>query len=398
MNQFMKRLLADRSGNVLMLTGLSFLFLVAIGGAGYDLGKQQLVKQRMQQASDAAAIAGAGMEDTATPAERELMANNIFFLNYPDSYLGIARPAPGIQVVGNNVEVRVPNTNVPTSFMSNLGVNSLPANGFTRARIKTPLRPIDLIMVMDNSGSMAGTDVGADNTLNGDAAISLGYCRSWLASLGYAPFWASYYCGPASPPFYRYSLSGITGLTRVNALRYAADYAAGLLLNPNVDNNQIASVTWNGTLVNSQDFQTSYAPVQNFLRGMFATSTTNSTLGLARAQALGAAGFRAGTVRAVLLLTDGSNYPDPVSYNASSRIICDQLKADGVVVYTIAFGTDVENDMSVRQFLSDCATGGSNGANTNNLGATFFIAPDAATLTRAFDEIVISLRRVRILQ
>jgi Flp pilus assembly protein TadG len=160
MHEFFKRFLADHSGNVLMLTGLAFLFLVAIGGAGYDLGRQQLVEQRIQQASDAAALAAAAMDIGTADADRIQMAQQIYNLNFPAIYLGVVRPPPNITVNATQVQVGA-STNVSTAFVRNFndgaGPSTLATAGLSSVLIKRDKIDFDLVVVVDESGSTSDT-------------------------------------------------------------------------------------------------------------------------------------------------------------------------------------------------------------------------------------------------
>jgi Flp pilus assembly protein TadG len=143
----------DTGGNVLILAGLGILFLVGIGGAGYDLGRQQLVRQKIQQATDAAALAAASMDFGTPDNVRQNTAQAFFSLNYPQNYLGVARPTPTASIAGETITVSA-GTTVPTSFVGNFGVSTIAAAGRSRVQFKRLQTVIDVILVMDNSGSM----------------------------------------------------------------------------------------------------------------------------------------------------------------------------------------------------------------------------------------------------
>lgn len=346
-------------GSVLLIAGLSLAFLFGIAGAGYDLGRQQLVRQKIQQACDAAALAAASMPDSTTPVDRQTMALRYFALNYPDTYMGVPRSSlmPTVTVNANDVRVFLGTpASIATSFVSNLGITALDATGSSQVQINKTANKIDLILVMDNSGSMAADDAG----------------------------------------------SSAGGPTRLGALLHSADYVSRLLLNSGARNNYIATVRWTDILAGYSDFDNSYPHVRSVLSTMSAFGGTNSTIGLSKARQM-ARSFRDGSVRAVILLTDGSNNI-PSLENPASLQICNDLKAPtnlggpGALVYTIAFGADAANSPDViTPFLSACATGGTPlGTPQTNLGTYFFLAPDAASLQAAFNEIAGNLQRIRI--
>lgn len=374
----------DESGNVLLLTGLAFLFLVGIGGAGYDLGKQQLVRQKLQQAADAAALAGAGREYGTADAARADTANAFYALNYPSSYLDIGRPLPTINVIPDvNVLVQA-QANVPTSFVHTFNVNTLPSKGRSLAQIATSQNKLDVILVMDNSGSMGSTDIGVAPILAGNVASMTALCvLKYPLFAVWCPGWAA-----ADAP----------AASRMNALRHVADRMASQLLNPNPLDHRIATVLWDDALITSSPFQNAYGPVRTELLRMMSLGGTNSTFGMNQAVVIGSGGFRADAVHAVILLTDGANN-SPAVQNPATVAVCNSLKAmPRTLVFSIVFGSTSTNP-TVRQFLSDCATGPNGvGDPKPNENLYFYSAANAAALNTAFDSIVGVLKKVRVLQ
>ena len=326
-----KSLLRDGRGSVLILVGLGILVLVGLAGAGIDLGRQQIVSSKLQSASDAAAIAAG-----SAPAGQEIQtAQRYFNLNFPDSYLGVARPTPTITQTANGTTVAA-SAPVPTLFLRLLGVTTTTAAGRTgtESGSTTNTQKFDVILVMDNSGSMATPDAGG-------------------------------------------------GQIRLGALKVAAKTLASNLLDPNVAGSRVAGVTWDNAVIDTIGFQNTNGPMQSFLDGMLPRGLTNSAVGIAAAQSM-VSGFNADAVKAVVLLTDGVNNED--SSNGATIAICDNLKSQGVVVYTIALGPVATQFPEVAAFLTACATD----------PGKFFNAPDADSLKNVFDAILTSVKKLRI--
>lgn len=335
----------NRRGNVLILTGLGFLFLVGIGGAGYDLGRQQLVRQKIQQAADEAALAAAAMDGNESNATRTNTAQAFFALNYPQTYLGVARPTPSITIANDTITVRA-NTRVGTSFVGNFGVHSIAAAGSSTTRISstTTRADMDLILVLDNSGSMAAPDAGG-------------------------------------------------GQTRIAALKAAADQMVDGLLTTG-GNARMGLVTWDSVVIESKGLDNNPATAKAFLGRMAPRGFTNSAEGLEKAKSL-ATNFRPNIARAVVLMTDGANNtPSQTASNARSLGLCNQIKNNGTLLYTIAFGSNVVNSAVIADFLGSCASG----APPQNQGVFFFVAPDGAALAAAFAAITTNLRKVQIVE
>ena len=326
-----KNLLRDGRGSVLILVGLGILVLVGLAGAGIDLGRQQIVSSKLQSASDAAAIAAG-----SAPAGQEIQtAQRYFNLNFPDSYLGVARPTPTITQTANGTTVAA-SAPVPTLFLRLLGVTTTTAAGRTgtESGSTTNTQKFDVILVMDNSGSMAVNDAGG-------------------------------------------------GQTRIGALKVAAKTLASDLLDPNVTGSRVAGVTWDEFVIDTIGFQNTNGPMQSFLDGMLPHGGTNSAVGMAEAMDMAGA-FDPDAVNAVVLLTDGVN--NAPSLNQLTIDICDDFKILGVVVYTIALGPVATQYPDVAAFLTACASD----------PGKFYNAPDATTLQNVFDAILTSVKKLRI--
>lgn len=150
----LKQFIADESGSILTLVGLSLIFLFACAGIGYDLGRLDLVDQKMQQASDAAALAAASLPSAATTTDRQNEGMRYFALNYPSTYLGVTRPSPTVTPTSTTVTVTVPGTSMNTSFMGNVGITTMNASGKSVVDLNgSSSSDYDVVMVVDETGS-----------------------------------------------------------------------------------------------------------------------------------------------------------------------------------------------------------------------------------------------------
>ena len=446
-----KNLLRDTGGNVLIIAGLGILFLVGIGGAGYDLGRQQLVRQKIQQASDAAALAAAGMDFGTPSGTRQNTAQAFFTLNYPQNYLGIPRPTPSVSIAGERVTVSA-GAPVPTSFVGNFGVSTIAAAGSSTTQFKRPQTIIDAILVLDNSASMNIMDVGVvsirevpDNLRSAFDATYVSRCRTLINSYFSNPISQrllndlALLFGVRNPitifnrdvnSFLNFCINepaeGATGATRLNALRSAAlDFSNILLAGNNPNGNRIGIISWSDIILNSQALSSNSNSVINSIDMMSAQGGTNSALALQEAQQL-ANSFNRNHARSIVLLTDGRNTAStllkasriglipPNSYTyllsdsngcdgnnycqqsvTNSLAICNSLKNSGVQIFTIAFGSDVTTGPDagrVDEFLRTCANSESNGLRY------YYPVSDSASLTATFNAIAGSLSKVQILQ
>jgi hypothetical protein len=94
----------------------------------------------------------------------------------------------------------------------------------------------------------------------------------------------------------------------------------------------------------------------------------------------------------LIVLSDGLNTKNKKSGNGSShepyvdgrqKLLCDNIKADGITVYTLQVNTDGDPTSTILQY---CATGAEN----------FFMLTSPTQIMSAFDTISASLMKLRI--
>lgn len=443
MHQFLKRFLADRSGNILIITGIGFLFLVGIGGAGYDLGKQQLVKQRIQQASDAAAVSAAGMSG-ASVADRTLMAQKIYDLNFPSTYLGVARPAPVITVTATDVRVSG-STNVSTAFVSNFnngaGPVTLASAGSSKVLIKNNKIDFDLVVVVDESGSTAAGCASCVGSRMDTEKLAI---TSVLDII--------FPAGPVNPDV-RFGLIGYTqhvsnkwGLTSIkasaqNAVTFLQSRNAnfdhyGLEAGYNMITGNTTVGTPNGTI---PDFMVNAAydntpPAEYFNPAVFpfrsCFRSVSFTYGIPTAGdpcstyliptavkntevpppvTARSDGMPVSLVKNVIFITDGFIMVEPDGCNYGPQFMleprtagavcpnypkflteCDNLKAAGVNLFVISFASQTAGDENT---LKSCAS-----IDPSNGNPRYYFAPSGTALNTILQSIAALITKVRIIE
>ena len=136
---------------------IAIVILVASVGTAIDSGRGYLVKSHLSQALDAAALAGGRGVFSQT---RDDDIRMFFNANFPGEYLDAVVTGPTIQVDANNEEIALSATAViPTTFMRVLGFETLTVRSETVVRRSN--RGMELVLVMDNTGSMAGAKINA---------------------------------------------------------------------------------------------------------------------------------------------------------------------------------------------------------------------------------------------
>lgn len=147
-------------GSVLILTALTLVVLIGAVGLAVDAGRAYGVKARLNAAVDAAAIAAArALSEGSTDSERIARAREtggrFFTMNYPNDFLSSTASAPAIDArrleSGRWVVDVSATAEMPTTFMRVLGRTKYDV----AARGQTIRRDLDVMLVMDTSGSLA---------------------------------------------------------------------------------------------------------------------------------------------------------------------------------------------------------------------------------------------------
>lgn len=145
-----------KSGAIAIMFGMMLPVLIGVAGVSLDYSRAYLVKQRLSQALDAAALAAAASSTDAAVIEQKVIS--FFEANYPSGELGVTF-TPSVDVVGD--EVRVSGTaQYSTLFLSVLGINYIDVEASTT--VLREVQGIEVVLVMDNTGSMnTNNNIGA---------------------------------------------------------------------------------------------------------------------------------------------------------------------------------------------------------------------------------------------
>ena len=178
----------DPRGNVAMLFGLAAIPLLICIGAAIDYGRALIVQERMAASADAAGLA-IGSWTGLTQAELKAKAQLFFDANYT-SPMGTASPLE-VNFSGDDIVLSV-TAEVPTTFMRIANIDHL--NMHAQATITKKERSIELVMVLDTTGSMASG--GKIAALKGAATAMVatlfeGNDESSTLKIGVVPFAAA---------------------------------------------------------------------------------------------------------------------------------------------------------------------------------------------------------------
>jgi Flp pilus assembly protein TadG len=149
-----RALRADRRGSVAWLMAAAIVPLVAAIGLSVDGARGWLVKSRLSQAIDAAGLAGGRVINSAS---RDTDIQMFFRANFPDGFMKAQIDGPHISVDADKTTITInASATIPSTFMRVVGVNQMTVRADTV--VKRTDRGMELVLVMDNTGSMSTND------------------------------------------------------------------------------------------------------------------------------------------------------------------------------------------------------------------------------------------------
>lgn len=148
--QTVRDLIADRRGNVLITFAFSSVILVGFMGVATDSALGFLVNARMSKALDAAGLAAGRAALSANITDE---ARPFFSANFPNSFLESDLINFTVSPDANNEFITLTAVaTMPTKFMKLFGIENV--NVSARTVIHRQTRGMELVLVMDNTGSM----------------------------------------------------------------------------------------------------------------------------------------------------------------------------------------------------------------------------------------------------
>ena len=147
----------DARGNVALLFAFSLIPLLIGVGVAVDYGRALIVRERMNDAADAAALA-IGSWPGLTQDELKIKAQQFFDANYPPTSLGTVGKL-NVNFIGDEKITVTVSGMVPTTFMQLANINSVDVGAASTINKKE--RNIELVLVLDTTGSMKGSKLTA---------------------------------------------------------------------------------------------------------------------------------------------------------------------------------------------------------------------------------------------
>ncbi len=162
---FFHRLLRDTAANTLAISAAAVVPLIGVIGGSIDAGRMYMAKSRLQQACDSATLAarkkleGTDIRSGTIPSDVQTTARNFFDTNFQPGTYGTMDTTYTLTTPGGTQLDGVATTKIPTTLMAVFGFEDVAIDAECSADLGLP--NIDVVLVLDNSGSMIGTPLAA---------------------------------------------------------------------------------------------------------------------------------------------------------------------------------------------------------------------------------------------
>ena len=143
---------SNERGAVIAMIAMAVIPIFTVLGLAIDIGRGYLVKSKLSYAIDSAGLAGGRAFDSDL---REDDIQMFFDVNFEAGYLGAQVVGSGPKTTFNDDENTVTieaEATLPTYFVNVAGIDEITVSA--RAVIQRELRGMELVLVMDNTGSM----------------------------------------------------------------------------------------------------------------------------------------------------------------------------------------------------------------------------------------------------
>lgn len=440
----LRNIACSEHGGVLPLVGLVFLVLVTAVGLAVDYGRAQMVQSKMQASLDAAALAAATVgNNEPTEAQRLAVktreANKYMEANFPVDYMntlypeGMSQYITDLRITDNGEGLSLTaNGWVETAIMRVVGFDRMDVSAHTEIAIETSRFGLEVVLVLDNTGSMA-TVSGGETRLAALQRSAKGLVDDIYAKfdpaktyIGIVPFSVSVKVGNAKHPSSRWkrTVSGNSPIpgdvncifTDSNGKTASRDVHWATRDQPPIGGQSPSALFYNSAAQDNACGNVAMSPMRNSpaaikaaIDGMTSAGNTRIDIGAiwgwnmisprwrgfwnhapASAElpsALPLSYNVSGMNKVVILLTDGEivDTPQAKVTQGYSRLnaICNRMKNNNILVYPITLHV---TNMQARNAMRACATSNQH----------YFHVPPGASLDEVFEQIADSLANLRI--
>jgi Flp pilus assembly protein TadG len=431
--QALSSFIKDRRGVTVAAFAIVIPVVLVATGVAIDMSRAYMVKQRLGQSLDAAALATAG--SSLTEDELQDRMERFFYINFEDGNIGEVQSLdwnPQPQEIKIWATVRV-----PTTFMQIWGHTHLDI--YAETTVQKELQGIEVALVMDNTGSMGSYNNIAALRTAATNFVNIMFDRApdpEVIKIGLVPYSTSVNVGRyglgQNPDGTQYA-DGIPFVNNPHGLSYTTNYNSnngwlGCVIEdePNditdhegpwdmyrycrdADDDPYCHLNWQGNVRQRPNYVCPTSYVTPLTSNQSYLTSRISTMN-ARGHTLGNYGmvwgwriispdfpFEEGAPyddplwrKAVIMMTDGQNTMHPYysaygptqdhSINASDlnykfEDVCEAMKDDGIIIYTVTFTSSINE--TTKDYYRDCATD----------VTKYYDAPSQADLIEAFEAI-----------
>ena len=148
----------DNRGAINAFVAAALVPMLVAAGVGIDAGRAYLVRARLSQALDAAALAGGKAIYSQT---RDADIRKYFTVNFPDGYMGSTVSGPNISIGANGSTVTVTaSATIDTLLLKIVGQDSVTVGA--SSVVERLNRSMELVLTLDVTGSMSSNNkIGA---------------------------------------------------------------------------------------------------------------------------------------------------------------------------------------------------------------------------------------------
>jgi Flp pilus assembly protein TadG len=145
--------LRSENGVVAPTVAITFAALVAAAGAATDYARAQMVQTKLADTLDAAGLAAGSSINSENSDD---VALNYFRVNFPSTYMNSNATLDSVVENDSKTQLDLHATaTVPTVFMQMMGIESITVTAATQITRRST--GLELVLVMDTTGSMAGS-------------------------------------------------------------------------------------------------------------------------------------------------------------------------------------------------------------------------------------------------
>ncbi len=399
----LRKFFKDGAGSIAITMSIALVPLFIGAGVAVDMIRANNVNTALQAAADAAALAGATSKQFAKPKKIQAIVNDYLSANNALKLLASsATVTQGIDATSGAFKVTVKGQ-VSTTFMKLVGIPTMEVSGMSA--VSLGMQGLEVALVLDNTGSMAGTKLAALKiAAKGLISVLVGNKADYsdlkfslvpfskYVNVGKPNLNASWLIAPTLPA----SWNGCVG-SRNAPDDLQADTVGGNY--PAVDGGTcptaLMPLTNDDQAINTE-IDAMIAQGNTYIAGGVLWGWNTLTPDVPFTEGRTAAQLKTINGRKIMVvMTDGTNtasplYPshdgsDSVLADANFTAMCANVKAQDIEVYTVLFE---EPSLVIKGLMRDCASVPSN----------FYDAASNTALIDAFDSIGKQLAGVRLVQ